>query len=384
MKITRRDFLRLVPAGAGALALTACGGQSASSGSGAAAGLEFDHAYALDYAKQFTADYYKGGYALLTVTGSGDKFLVVPEGAEAPQTVPDGAVVLQRPINNIYLVSSSVMDMFVCLGALGSVRLSGTKAEGWYLPEAREAMEAGDMLYAGKYSAPDYESILAENCGLAIENTMIYHTPEVKEELEQFGIPVIVEYSSYESGPLERMEWIKFFGILLGMEDKAEQVFAEKLAQIEPVLEAEPTGETVAFFAVTANKLITVRKGTDYIAKMIEMAGGSYVFASLEDDSSNLATANIPQETFYAGAKDADILIYNGAIEGEVQTREQLIAKCEILSGFAAMQSGRVYCTTKNLFQHSMEMSDLLVDMNTVFTQEKPDASSLRFLQPVE
>ena len=41
------------------------------------------------------------------------------------------------------------------------------------------------MLYAGKYSAPDYEEILSEQCDRAIESTMIYHNPEVKEKLEQ-------------------------------------------------------------------------------------------------------------------------------------------------------------------------------------------------------
>ena len=38
---------------------------------------------------------------------------------------------------------------------------------------------------------------------------MIYHTPEVKEQLEDFGVPVLVERSSYENHPLGRMEWIK-------------------------------------------------------------------------------------------------------------------------------------------------------------------------------
>ena len=67
-------------------------------------------------------------------------------------------------------------------------------------------MEEGDILYAGKYSAPDYELILDEGCNLAIENTMIYHNPEVKEKLEELGIPVLVERSSYESHPLGRLE----------------------------------------------------------------------------------------------------------------------------------------------------------------------------------
>lgn len=54
---------------------------------------------------------------------------------------------------------------------------------------------------------PDYELILENDCDLAIESTMIYHSPEVKEQLESFEIPVLVERSSYEEHPLGRLEW---------------------------------------------------------------------------------------------------------------------------------------------------------------------------------
>lgn len=378
----RRQFLRLAPAGAAALALAACGEQKPSSAQETAGQAE---SVTLDYAKQFTAKRWQNGAVLLTV-GDSDSFLVLPEGAAVPADAPqaDGSgVILQQPVENIYLVSSSVMDMFIALDALGSVGFSGTKAENWHLPAAREAMESGSILYAGKYSAPDYERILAGGCTLAVENTMIYHTPEVKEELEQFGIPVIVERSSYENGPLARMEWIKFYGLLLGLEAKAGQVFAAKLAQIEPLLGAEPTGKTVAFFSITSNGLATVRKGSDYVAQMIELAGGSYAFAGLTDDSSNLATMNLPLEDFYAGARDADILIYNGSIEGEVETLEQLVSKYEMLADFKAVQTGDVWCTGQNLFQHSMEMTELMLDMNLIFTQGKPADSELNFLRRV-
>lgn len=65
------------------------------------------------------------------------------------------------------------MDMFVSINALDRIRFSSLKTESWYVEEARTAMERGSILYAGKYSAPDYEQILDESCGLAIENTMI-------------------------------------------------------------------------------------------------------------------------------------------------------------------------------------------------------------------
>jgi iron complex transport system substrate-binding protein len=379
MKITRNQFLKLLPAAA--LALSGCGSKTEPANTES---LVFSHHYQLDYAQQFTADCYEGGYTMVSIPDSGQKFLVVPQDAAEVDSLPADVTVLRQPVENIYLVSTSVMDLILHLDALDSVTLSGTKAEGWYLPEAKQAMEAGRIAYAGKYSAPDYEQILAANCGLAIENTMILHTPEVKEQLEHFGIPVLVERSSYESGPLERMEWIKLYGILLGKEDTAEQVFAAQEAAIAPLLEQEPTGKSCAFFSLSSNNLATVRKGSDYVAKMIEMAGGAYVFSDLTDNGNSLATMNLPLEDFYAGAKDADVLIYNSAIEGTIASVSQLTEKFPLLSEFKAVQNGQVWCTSQSLFQQSMALADLILDMNKVFTEGTPDADTLKFLTHVD
>ena len=379
MKITRSQFLKLIPAAA--LALTGCGSkvQPANTES-----LVFSHHYKLDYAQQFTADCYEGGYTMLTIAESDARFLVVPEDAAEVDSLPADVTVLRQPVENIYLVSTSVMDLFLHLDALDSIALSGTRAEGWYLPEAQQAMEEGKVAYAGKYSAPDYEQILAAGCGLAIENTMILHTPDVKEQLEHFGIPVLVERSSYESDPLARMEWIKLYGILLGKEELAERAFSAQEAAIQPILMQEPTGKSCAFFSLTTNNLATVRKGNDYVAKMIEMAGGSYVFSGLTDNGNSLATMNLPLEDFYAGAKDADVLIYNSAIEGTISSVSQLTEKFPLLSEFKAVKNGQVWCTSQSLFQQSMALADLIVDMNTVFTKGIPAPEALKFLNHVD
>lgn len=381
MKINRRQFLKALPAAA--LALTACGsGQQEAPATTDA--LVLDHAYPLDYARQFTADVYTDGSVLLTIAESGDKFLVRPEGAAELSVLPEGTVELRQPLENIYLVSSSIMDYFIHLDALDSIALSGTRADGWYLDEAKAAMEAGEITYAGKYSAPDYECILAAHCSLAIENTMIYHTPEVKEQLEKFGIPVLVERSSYENDPLARMEWVKLYGILLGKQQEAEQLFDTQVQRVAPLENQQPTGKTVAFFSITSNNLVTVRKGSDYVARMIEMAGGSYVFADLTDNGNNLATINLSLEDFYAGAKDADVLLYNSTIEGSIASTEQLVEKCPLLAQFKAVQNGNVWCTAQSLFQQSMELPDLILDMNRVFTEGTPADSELTFLTHVE
>ena len=379
MKITRSQFLKLIPAAA--LALTGCGSRAQPANTES---LVFSHHYKLDYAQQFTADCYEGGYTMVAIPGSGEKFLVSPQDAAEVDHPPADVTVLRQPVENIYLVSTSVMDLFLHLDALDSIALSGTRAEGWYLPEAQQAMEEGRVAYAGKYSAPDYEQILAAGCGLAIENTMILHTPDVKEQLEHFGIPVLVERSSYESDPLARMEWIKLYGILLGKEELAERAFSAQEAAIQPILMQEPTGKSCAFFSLTTNNLATVRKGNDYVAKMIEMAGGSYVFSGLTDNGNSLATMNLPLEDFYAGAKDADVLIYNSAIEGTISSVSQLTEKFPLLSEFKAVKNGQVWCTSQSLFQQSMALADLIVDMNTVFTKGIPAPEALKFLNHVD
>lgn len=374
-KITRSQFLRLLPAVG--LLLTACAEQA---GPTAEVQLVPAGTAALDYAQQFTATKYEGGYTLLSIPADGAQFLVVPEGAAVPTDVPDGVTVLRQPLQNLYLVSTSVMDLFLALDALDCIALSGTRAEGWYLDEAKQAMQAGRIAYAGKYSAPDYERILTAECGLAVENTMIYHTPEVKEQLERFGIPVLVERSSYESSPLARMEWIKLYGILLGKEALAEEVFARQAQRIAPLLEQPSTGKRCAFFSITSSGLATVRKSGDYVAQMIGMAGGEYVFADLADSGNSLSTMNIPLEDLYAGVKDADVLIYNGTIEGTISTKEELLARCALLAECKAVQSGDIWCTTPSFFQQSMALADFMLDLHAVFTGATADPDTLHFL----
>lgn len=55
---------------------------------------------------------------------------------------------------------------------------------------------------------------------------------------------------------------------------------------------------------------------------------------------------NIPLEDLYAGVKDADVLIYNGTIEGTISTKEELLARCALLAECKAVQSGDIWCTT--------------------------------------
>lgn len=346
-------------------------------------GLTYEGSMELSYAEQFSVDYYEGGFALITIGGT-DRFLVVPEGAEAPEDLDGDIAVLRQPIENIYLVATSAMDLFAAIDGLDSIRLSGTSAENWYVDAAREAMEEGSIVYAGKYSAPDYELILSENCGLAVESTMINHTPEVQETLESFGIPVLVERSSYESHPLGRVEWMKLYGVLLGKEELVEEKFQEQQAMLESVESQENTGKTVAFFYITSVGYANVRKSGDYVSKMIELAGGNYIFQDLGGEENAMSTMNMEMEQFYAKARDADYIIYNSTIDGELQTIDQLLDKSALLADFKAVKEGNVWCTQKNMFQETTGIGTMIVDIHRMLTEEAPNLTELTYMYKLQ
>ena len=354
----------------------------------AAAPLTYDHSMELSYAENFAVDYYEGGYKLLTTRLNGDRILLVPKHQQAPKDAealvspsaegePGKLIVLQEPVKNLYLVASSVMDMFAQLDSMDAISMCGLKEEDWYIPAAKQAMKDGTLLYAGKYSQPDYELLLSQNCSMAIENSMIYHTPEVMEKLGEFGIPTLVEYSSYEEHPLGRVEWVRFFGALLDQEEKADQLFEKQKEALKRVEAEESTGKTVAFFYITSNGLVQVRQSTDYIPKMIELAGGKYVFENLGDPDSRRSTVNLQLEDFYDGAQDADFLVYNTTIDRQVQTLEDLLKKCSLLKDFKAVKNHQVWCTTEDMYQQSMSAGNLIEDFHRMLTGDDKETRYL-------
>lgn len=351
-------------------ALTACGKTSDSG----AFDLENTPSERMEllYAEQFSVDRYENGISLVTV-GDGEKYLLVPEN-ETVETSGD-ITVINTPVDNIYLAASSAMDLFFGIGADDRIFAASTLERDWSLPYVKQAMSDEDILYAGKYSAPDYELILSEGCGIAIESTMIYHKPEVKEQLERFGIPVFVERSSYESHPLGRLEWVKLYGLMTGKEEEAEKLFSEQSELLQSVSQNGSAGKTAAFFYISQKGSAVVRKPDDYVSKMIQLAGGEYIFTSddLNTEENAQSTTDMQFEAFYAAAKDADVLIYSSTIDGGIDDISALLEKNSLFADFKAVKTGNVWCTDKNMFQQTTAAAEIISDLNLIFTDNAGD-----------
>ena len=365
------------------LMLAGCGGSGGETEEGGApeiSGLTYKSEMELQRATEFSVYHYEGGYDLIDIH-EGDKFLLVPEGAEAPENVPEGIIVLQKPVDKIYLAATATMAMFCSCNALDHIRMSSIKENDWSFDEPREAMERGDIIYAGKYSAPDYETMFDEECDLAIESTMIEHTPEVKEMIEKLDVPVMIDRASYEEDPMGRAEWIKLYGVLTDHQEEADAFFNEQMEKLKDLDNFENTEKTVAFFYLTADGKVVVRKSTDYVPKMIEIAGARYAFSDIEDDSDR-TSVDMSVETFYEAARDADYIIYNGSIDDSVKTMDDLLGKDPIMKELKAVKDNKCWVTGDSMYQRTDIVADMILDFHKALTEDDP--SDLKYLQKLQ
>lgn len=343
-------------------------------------GLTYVSSMDLQYADCFNVYYYKDGFKLIDIPLSG-RYLIVPDGAEAPSGLPDDIIVVYQPLDQIYLAATGSMSFFDKLDAIDTITMSSLDVNGWTLQAPIDAMKAGKIEFAGKYSEPEYEMMVKKGCDLALESTMILHTPEVQEMIEDLGIPVMIDRCSYETEVLGRIEWIKLYGALLNKEDKAEEAFAEQKAIVDSMEEFENTGKTVAFFSVNSDRSVVVRKTADIIPNMIEIAGGKYVFEDLKDPSTASASMNLSMEEFYKTAVNADYIIYNGTIETPLSSVDDLLGKDPLFEEFKAVKEGNVWTVDKSWYQDTSNVANLIVDMNIMLTDG--NQSGLTFMKKV-
>ena len=322
-------------------------------------------------------------FRLIDVHGSA-QYLLLPADSDPLmlQSLPDTITVLQAPLDNLYVAATSSMALFNAAGAIDRVKLTGTKADGWYIDAPKKALADGSMVYAGKYSAPDYELLTSSGCDLAVESLMILHSPEVKEKLEELGIPVFIDTSSRESHPMGRTEWVRLYGVLTGQEAEAEAFWKRQKEQFAQAESYEDTGLTVAFFSISSNGNVIVRATEDYIPRMIRLAGGEYIFNDLVPESGYNSSVRLSMEEFYNTAQDADFLIYNATIESPVQNIDELCAASSLLYDFKAVQEGNVWQVEKSLYQSPDIAALMITDLRRMLTGENTE--EMTFLQQLK
>ena len=124
--------------------------------------------------------------------------------------------------------------------------------------------------------------------------------------------------------------------------------------------------------------------GLDFSSRMIELAGGRSPFTDLPEEDNALSTITIQMESFYAQARDADVLIYNSTVSGDLERMQDLLAKSSLFEDFKAVQNGEVWCTEQSMFQQSSATAGMIADIHTILSGEAEGLDQLTWLHRIQ
>jgi iron complex transport system substrate-binding protein len=199
--------------------------------------------------------------------------------------------------------------------------------------------------------------------------------------IEDLGIPVMVDRASYESDPMGRAEWIKLYGVLTDHEKEAETFFKEQMDSLKELDDFQNTEKTVAFFYISTDNKVVVRRSTDYIPKMIDIAGARYVFKDLDSEDGRIAI-DMSMEQFYDSAKDADYIVYNGSIDSSVKTMKDLVSKDPIMKQMKAVKENNCWVTKSAMYQRTDLVAEMILDFHKLFAEDDPQ--DLKYISKLE
>ena len=331
----------------------------------------------LQYAGNFSVDYCANGCKIIT-DGAGQRFLLVPEGAQAPDDTGD-LIVLQAPLTKLGCFSTTHATLFHAIGALDKINLVTTAQDKWYIEQVAQQIADGTTMYVGKNSDPDYELISAAAPQIIIISANTMHgSDEVLAKLDELGIPYIADSQHLENHPLGRVEWVKLVGALLDMEEEADAYFNDAVAKVEAVA-ASVAGETAhptIMQTYVFKGTVYVRNGGDYVNKMLELAGGTYPFADLEPGQGGNTKMTV--EEFYKQAVDTEILIYDNTSDTSVSTVADILANGDYLADMKAIRDGNVWGIEKNYWQSADDVATMIEDIATIIYHPE-DAGSLHY-----
>ncbi len=205
-------------------------------------------------------------------------------------------------------------------------------------------------------------------------------------KLENLGIKLVMNGEYLENHPLGKMEWIKFLSAFYDKEkfviDKFNKVVKnyENLKKLIKDIKIKPKIMTNILW----KDLWYVPGGKSYMAKLIEDAGGDYIWK----DNNNKNSTPLNFETVLLKARNSDIWINIGS----AKRLEEVIAIDERLRYFKAFSNDKMFNNNKRSFSNGgndywesgMTKPDIILkDLIKIFHPEKLKNYELYFYQKI-
>lgn len=212
---------------------------------------------------------------------------------------------IKIPINKLICLSTTHIGFIKALNEQNSVvGLSGLNYV--YDSLIREKIKNNLIYDVGFETSLNIETILSLKPDLVLAYDLDGTMTHLFNILNKNSIPVIEVNEYLENHPLGRAEWIKFFGILFDKEKQANELFnyvAQSYDSIKKTIDKKVKPNVAV--NIPFNGIWFTPGGQSYFAKLIEDAGGNYIFKNFNTNQS----VPIQIETIFEKIDSIDILL---------------------------------------------------------------------------
>jgi len=301
-----------------------------------------------EYSRRFVIEKLEG-YSKLTVMdpwqGAANRhfiYYITNDISKIPPGVERSKIIL-RPVKNIVCTSTTHISMIDTLGGLELI--SGVSGSDFvYNRKIRERINDGAVYDIGYENGYNTELIYSISPDLVLVYGVGSESASSFRRLMDMGIPVLYIADYLEQHPLARAEWIKVYGVLLGRPEQAGEIFRsvrDKYKEVKQISGRQPGSDTRVMLGLPFKDKWFISPGNSYISKLIEDAGGTYLWASTESDVS------IPMslEAVCQKALDADIWLNTGV----ALSVDDIRAVDARLAGLPVIREGLLYNNNKRL-----------------------------------
>jgi iron complex transport system substrate-binding protein len=316
------------------------------------------------YATGFTIETLANGVKKVT-DGENQTLLLVPKGKKPPsgyENLPQVTV----PVKSAVILSVTFGALMRPLEVLDSVVGSGTMENELYIEEMKQGYASGQIKYVGggMMGPPDFEAIQMLKPDIVFCSTGYPDWVEYYNKLKSMDLKVAVCNDYLEIDPLARLEWIKFIGAFYGKDTVAKNYFEgveEKIDTIRQKTMFSSYLPSVLWASIFMGNCY-VSNGDSYVAKMIDMADGYYVFNDLTGSN----TSSISLEELYARGKMANVFIY-ASTPPYINSIKEIVDNNPILADLPTIVAGEVYCFQPWYFQISDRPDEIIQDLAYIF-----------------
>lgn len=310
--------------------------------------------------------------------GEGRELLLVPRGQEAPSEYSK-LPVINTPVKRVVALSTTQASLLRPLDELGSIVGTNTDKDKWHIDEMKKGLESGKVQLIGSGMGPiDYDKIVALKPDVVFMSTSSPADVEKLRKLEELRVPVAVDNESHEKDPLGRMEWVKFLAAFYEKEEKADVLFNNVVKKTEEI-EKKVAGAKVkpkVLWGILYQGKVYVADGDSYAAKMIEMAGGDYLFKDKKGGR------EITLEEFYARGKEADVFMSDTLPQYGTTSIAKITEQGKVLADLKTIKEGKVWCYQPWYYESLDKTDEIIADLGAIFHPDLfPNAELKQFMQ---